>query len=217
MNTFPIDKQATFFLPGRAGKIEVATTFPDEENANTRKIVGIVCHPDPKQEGTMSNKVVTTVARALDILGFPTVRFNYRGVGQSEGGHSDTSGELQDLLTIIDWVKKVLPDYQIGLSGFSFGSYIAAAAANQRETAYLLTIAPPVTDYDYNSLKNIRCPWMLVQGGRDEVVDPQAVIAFAEHPPAPLKLIVFENAEHFFHGKLIQLRAMLVENLLNLL
>jgi alpha/beta superfamily hydrolase len=206
---FPQQK-TEFFLSGPAGNIEMATTFPTE---NFEQIVGIVCHPHPLHGGTMNNKVVTTVAKAFETLGLATVRFNYRGVGKSEGQYADTIGETADLIAIVNWVRQSLPDCKIWLSGFSFGAYISANVANQQKVSQLVSIAPAVNHADFTVLNHINCPWLVIHGDQDEVVPIAEIEAWAEHPPSPLKLIVFPDTSHFFHGKLIGLRDCLIEEL----
>ena len=110
-------KLQSLFFPGPAGQLEALTTWPNESRT---KIVGIICHPHPQQEGSMHNKVVTTLAKVFDYLGLPTVRFNFRGVGKSEGQYGKTIGETEDLLAVLSWVKSVLPNDTIWLGGFSF-------------------------------------------------------------------------------------------------
>ena len=199
-----------FLLPGLAGALEVITTWPKHA---LRKAVGIICHPHPLYAGTMYNKVVTTLAKAFDHLGLPTIRFNFRGVGDSEGEYGHTLGETDDLKSIYYWSKQVLPEYEVWLGGFSFGAYIAAKLANQKSIAQLVTVAPAVNHFDFFELTDIRCPWLAIHGDQDEIVPPKAVINFAEHPPTPIKLIVLPGAGHFFHGHLLELRDILQKEL----
>jgi len=209
MKEFPKEQKA-FILQGPAGALEVLTTWPAKD---LKKRVGIICHPHPQQQGTMSNKVVTTIAKAFDRLGLPTLRFNFRGVGKSEGEFGNTIGEREDLLAIMKWVKEVLPDHEIWLAGFSFGSFIAASIANQEKVTQLLTIATTVNHYDFVSLTNIQCPWLSIVGEQDELVPIAEVESFASNPPVPMKLIVMPGVGHFFHGHLIELRELIVKEL----
>lgn len=207
--TFPTDKQ-TFFIDGPAGCLEVMTTSPESP---TSDIVMIICHPHPLHEGTMHNKVVTTIARAGEQSQLPTVRFNFRGVGKSEGEYGEMVGETEDLLAIVAWTQQTLPNYEIILAGFSFGSFIAASVANKMKTRQLINIAPAVNHADFNSLSNIQCPWLVIQGDHDEIIPPERVFEFTKNPPAPLELIVLPDAGHFFHGRLVELREILIEKL----
>lgn len=209
MNEFPKETKH-FLLEGPAGQLEVLTTWP---KTTTQQTVGIICHPHPLQEGTMNNKVVTMIAKAFDHLGLATVRFNFRGVGKSDGEYGHTIGETEDLISIYQWVKSVLPEYEVWLGGFSFGSYIAAKVANQEAIMQLISIAPPVNHSDFYALTNIQCPWLIVQGDQDEVVPPKEVKDFAKNPPVPVKLIIMPEVGHFFHGRLIELRDILEKEL----
>ena len=208
-NHFP-ENTETFFIEGPAGKLEMLSVKP--ENFTSKKIA-IICHPNPEQSGTMQNKVVTTLAKVFEQLGMASLRFNFRGVGQSEGSHGQTIGEADDLRAVVAWVKKVQPEWEIVLAGFSFGSYIAAVVANEINPAYLISIAPPADRYDFNQLTNIRCPWWVVMGDADEIVSPAIVIEWAKHPPAPIHFLLLPVVSHFFHGHLIELRELLVARL----
>jgi uncharacterized protein len=208
-NHFP-DHTETFFIDGPAGKLEVLTVKP--LNFSSKK-VAIICHPNPEQSGTMQNKVVTTLAKVFERLEIPSVRFNFRGVGQSEGQHGKTIGEADDLRAVVAWVKQVLPDCEIILAGFSFGSYIAAIVANEINPAYLISIPPPADRYDFNQFNHIHCPWWVVMGEADEVVAPADVIAWAQNSSIPLHFILLPGIGHFFHGHLVELRELLFEKL----
>ncbi len=199
---FPLGKAKTTLI-GPAGKLEVMTTRPLEGG---KPVVGIVCHPNPLFGGTMNNKVVTTIVRAFEHLGVATVRFNFRGVGESEGEFDNAVGECEDLRAVISWVQHALPDYQLWLAGFSFGTYITASLANQMEVARLVSVAPTVVHHDFTQLTHIRCPWLVIQGDQDEVVSFNRVVEWTKQPPAPLKFIVMKGAGHFFHGRLVELR-----------
>lgn len=196
--------EALEMIAGPNGDLELITSkFPYE---GSKKAWGIVCHPHPLFGGTMHNKVVTTLTKTMQNLGVSTVRFNFRGVGKSEGQFDQGLGELYDLLAVVDWVLKERPDYDIWLAGFSFGAYIAAKAATQIPVSRLITVAPPVENFPMMNLPPITAPWILVQGEQDEVVSAQAVFAWAEsRDPKPF-ILRFPTAGHFFHGQLIELR-----------
>jgi uncharacterized protein len=201
---------AAFELLGPAGAIECATDVPAAESA--RAGVALICHPHPLQGGTMQNKVVTTLERALRELGLATLRFNFRGVGRSAGAFDNGIGETDDLLAIAQWAQRVRPGDALWLAGFSFGSYVATRAASMLPTRQLITIAPAVTRWDFTVLPAPPCPWLIVQGEADEVVDPAAVYAFAAtRRPAPTLVRVTETG-HFFHRRLIELRSLVQDN-----
>lgn len=194
-------------IQGPAGELELI--LAKAAASAERKSWGIVCHPHPLFGGTMYNKVVTTLAKTFQNLGVDTVRFNFRGVGSSQGQFDQGVGELYDLLAVVDWVLNERPDHDIWLAGFSFGAFIAAKAATQIPVARLVTVAPPVENFAMANLPPITAPWVLVQGEEDEVVSPQAVFAWAEsRDPKPL-IIRFPKTGHFFHGQLLALREQL--------
>ena len=194
----------TFLLPGPVGALEVATDMPAPDLA--RAGTAIICHPHPLQGGTMHNKVVTTLERALRELGLVTVRFNFRGIGASAGTFDDGRGETDDALAVAAWVQRVRPDDVLWMAGFSFGSYVALRVAGALPVRQLITVAPAVTRLDFSTLPAPACPWLVIQGETDEIVDPAAVYAFvAAHDPAPT-LVRVPDTGHFFHRRLIDLR-----------
>lgn len=195
------------FLAGPVGPLEALMTKPKSENPSR---VAIIFHPHPLHEGTMYNKVVTTLAKAFALKGYATVRFNYRGVGKSEGQYGEIQGEVEDGLAVYAWVKKTFPQAAISLAGFSFGAYISACIANQKPCAQLISVAPAVNHAPFSSLHDINCPWMVVQGEQDEIVPFSDVSAFVEASDKNITFKVFPNASHFFHGQLIPLREFLL-------
>ena len=199
--------EASLFLPGPSGPLEAATALPSASAA--RRGTAIVCHPHSQHGGTMHNKVVTIVARALRELGLATVVFNFRGVGASAGSYDDGRGETDDLLAVARWLRQVRPDDALWLAGFSFGSYVAARAVAQLPVAQLISIAPPVGRWDFAALPPPPCPWLIVQGESDDVVDAEAVYAFAAAlKPAPT-LVRMPETGHFFHRRLMDLRGVI--------
>jgi alpha/beta superfamily hydrolase len=203
---------AEILLPGPVGNLEVLTTRP----AGNPKGIAIICHPHPLYQGTMRNKVVTMLAKTMQQLEFVTVRFNYRGVGKSEGSYGNLQGEIEDLLAIKAWVQEQLPEFAVWLLGFSFGSFICASVANQaHDVAKLISVAPAVDHADYQQLTAIRCPWLVIQGELDEIVSYQKVRVFALHPPSPLTLVSMPRATHFFHGQLVELRDTIIKHVID--
>lgn len=189
-------------INGPAGQLEAVLT---PSNTTPIKYIGIVCHPHPLHGGTMNNKVVHTVVKSFRDLGMTTIRFNYRGVGNSAGGYDNGIGETDDVLAIIEYVKQHFPDHKICLAGFSFGAYVSLRAATQTPIHLLISIAPPVTNYEINGLVPA-CPWIIVHGDKDELFDINAVIDWVESLTPQPEFIRLANASHFFHGKLIELR-----------
>lgn len=209
MQSFP-STETTFLLPGPAGNLELIATPPGETKRNA---IAIICHPHPLFGGTMNNKVVSTLARSFKDLGLPTVRFNFRGVGKSEGKFDEGMGEVEDLLAVVKWVQKVSPETELWLAGFSFGGFIAASVAVQIPISQLVTVAPQVSRFTSISFPPITCPWILVQGDEDEIVSPEEVYAWVETLNPKPKLIRLPGADHFFHGQLLVLRQKLTDAL----
>lgn len=208
----------TFLLNGPAGAIEVLTHAPEAQpNAAALKIVALICHPHPQHGGTMHNKVVTMIERSLSELGIKTVRFNFRGVGQSTGEFGEGIGETEDLFAVLEWVQRVLPAQDLILAGFSFGSFVALRAAQLLKLRQLISIAPPVERYGYQELRRPNCPWLVVQGETDDVVDPDAVFRWADTVQPPLQLVRMPDTGHFFHRKLMDLRGVIKNSVKRLL
>ncbi|HVI59465.1 MAG TPA: alpha/beta fold hydrolase [Luteimonas sp.] len=201
---FP-DASGPATLPGPAGALELHVDLP-EEGVAPLPLVAIVCHPLPTEGGTMHNKVVTMAARALRELGAATVRFNFRGTGQSGGSYDEGRGEVEDLRAVADWVRERRPGDALWLAGFSFGAYVALRAAAEIKPAMLVTIAPPAGRWDFDAIEPPTMPWLVVQGENDEVVDPQAVYDWLAASKAQAELVRMPGTGHFFHRKLIDLR-----------
>lgn len=203
MPPFPTES-TSLLLPGLAGALELACALPDAGVA--RAGVAVISHPHPLQGGTMTNKVVTTLERTLLDLGFTTVRHNFRGVGRSEGAHADGIGETDDLVAIARWAMAQRAGDALWLAGFSFGSYVTLRAAGELDARQLILIAPPVGRWDFAAIAAPACPWLIVQGEADEVVDAEAVFAWAAALQPPQTVIRLPDTGHFFHRKLIDLR-----------
>lgn len=200
------------FIAGPVGQLEILTSFSETLSDKTQ--AAIICHPHPLHGGTMHNKVVHTLAKAFEILNIPTLRFNYRGVGQSKGTYAQSVGETQDCLAVYDWLANHLaPNPKIYLAGFSFGSYIALQASLLRPCSGLISIAPPIKSFNFENASHVRVPWLIVQGETDEVVCPQDVYDFIGELKISYDLIKMPETSHFFHGKLIDLRKILVDNI----
>jgi len=165
-----------------------------------------VCHPHPQYGGTMTNKVVHTLAKAFNELGAGAVRFNYRGVGASDGTYDDGNGETLDALAAIGWVKRRWPAAQLWLGGFSFGGAIAIRAAAQADARRLVTVAPAIRLVAVDVAARPRASWLVVQGDRDELVDAAHVQQWAASLQPPPELAMLPGVDHFFHGRLNDLR-----------
>jgi alpha/beta superfamily hydrolase len=192
-------------LHGPAGRIEALAGVP--EPATDRGVVAIICHPHPLHGGTLHNKVVAMLERSFLELGARTLRFNFRGVGASEGVHDHGDGETLDTIAVGEWLARVRPGDVLWLAGFSFGSMVAARAARHLPAKFLLSVAPPVGKYPvFEALTAPACPWLVVQGEDDDVVSPQAVYDFVARQADPPTLVRMPETGHFFHRKLLDLR-----------
>ncbi len=198
------------FLQGLSGQLEAVLTVPEQINKTWVAFLG---HPHSLQGGTMNNKVVTTMARAFKELGIPSLRFNFRGVGQSAGSYNEGIGESEDMIALVKGWQKEQENLKPVFAGFSFGSYVAYRTAAQFEHAMLITIAPPVHHYDYKEFNPAPHPWLIIQGDADEVVPYSLVIDFARQSSPVLPVIEFAETGHFFHGKLVELKVQLMEYL----
>ena len=197
-------ESAAVVLDGPAGIIEAAI---DRSDCPPQPAVAIVCHPLPTEGGSMHNKVVTMAARALREVGLDSVRFNFRGVGASAGTFDEGDGETDDLIAVAEWVRAQRPDAALWLAGFSFGAYVALRATATLQPSVMVSIAPPVgRSWDFSALTLPTCPWLVIQGEADEVVDPQAVFGWVEAMAQPPQLVRMPDTSHFFHRKLIDLR-----------
>ncbi len=191
-------------LKGPAGNIEASTSYP----ATMAKdfAVAVICHPHPLYGGSMANKVVHTLSEAFNGMGVPTLRFNFRGVGRSEGEYGQGIGEAEDLVAVSRWLQKRHPAAPLWLSGFSFGAYVVMRAQARLESSRLLLVAPPVSLFEFESLPPVAVPWFVIQGGRDEIVDPKVVQEWVRRQPRRPLFRLMGDADHFFHGRMNQLR-----------
>lgn len=200
---FP-DSASPLTLAGPAGALEAAVGVPEPDCA--RAGTAVICHPHPLQGGTMHNKVVTMIERSVRELGLRTVVFNFRGTGASEGAYDDGRGETLDLLAVAEWVGRVRPNDALWLAGFSFGSYVSLLAARHLPVKQMISIAPPVGRWDFSAAIAPPCPWLVVQGEDDDVVEPQAVFDWVEAMPEKPTLVRMPETGHFFHRRLMDLR-----------
>lgn len=197
-------REIPLFLDGPDGQLEALhLATPDAKG------VALICHPHPLFAGTMQNKVVATLQRAARDAGYATLRFNFRGVGQSAGSYAEGRGEVDDALAAAHWLAEQHPGLPLTLMGFSFGSCVAGNAAERLEgegveLAQLFMLAPPVERFDVDLPES--CPLTVIQPEADEVVTPERVYAWSAELSKPHELIRIPECSHFFHGKLIELK-----------
>ena len=195
-------------VAGPAGAIETLIETPGHALGRS---FGVICHPHPLFGGTLQNKVVHTLARSFQELGAPTIRFNFRGVGGSAGTFDDGRGETEDALAVIAEGRRRWPGAQLWLGGFSFGGAVAFRAASRAGAKLLVTVAPAVRLIDVSGSKVPECPWLIVQGDVDELVDPASVQQWAAAlVPAPI-VKMLPGVGHFFHGQLRELTTLVVD------
>jgi alpha/beta superfamily hydrolase len=205
---------ARALVDGAAGKIEVSASIPDAPRA-----IAVIAHPHPLFGGTMDNKVVTTVARAFTDAGAATFRFNFRGVGASEGAHDEGRGETDDLLQVVGHARRTAGELPLKLAGFSFGGAVATRASDRVDFVQLVLVAPGFRRLTGHGLgeapdpndPNLGAPGrhttsntVIVHGDLDETVPLADSIAWALVREVPV--VVVPGAEHFFHRKLHVLR-----------
>jgi alpha/beta superfamily hydrolase len=190
-------------IAGPVGSLEALCTEPPGGG----DAYAVVCHPHPLYGGTMENKVVTILARSLQECGMATVRFNFRGVNQSEGSYDEGRGETADAAAVADWAASRWPQRRLVAAGFSFGAYVAWRLAMERTAARLVMVAPPVQRFDFSpAAGQPHIPWIVIQGDADDVVDPVSVRRWAEASSPRPSFVALPEAGHFFHGHLQELR-----------
>jgi alpha/beta superfamily hydrolase len=199
------------YIDGPAGRLEALLEAPKNIE---RPMVAVLCHPHPQHQGTMMNKVIHTLSRSMNDLGVPAVRFNFRGVGASDGAYADGVGETDDALAVIDWARQRYAGADLCLLGFSFGAMVACRAALTAGAAQLITVSPAVSSM--GGLLNgaqPECPWLIIQGDADEVVSCEALLDWVNRLSPGPELVILPEVDHFFHGKLTLLRETVVSHL----
>ena len=197
----------SLFLDGPAGRLEALLN----SGAANATHAAVVCHPHPMFGGTMHNKVVFHAMKALNSFGFPVLRFNFRGTGLSQGEHDHGRGETDDVRIALDWLDR---EFHLPLifAGFSFGAAIGlrAACPDERVKAVIGLGIPvnPVDErsYDLECLQSCHKPKLFVSGSRDQFATPPKLQALASSLPDPKKLVIIESADHFFEGRLREMR-----------
>lgn len=194
-------------IEGPAGNLQLLVNGIDREREPSG--IAVICHPHPQYGGTLDNKVVHTVARAFRDAGITAVRFNFRGVGRSEGSFAQGVGEREDLQAVIDWIKKRQPELPVWLAGFSFGGAVAAAFARDHRDviAGLVLVSPALGNYGFDEKDSLSVPGLLLQGEEDDVLAPEIVYQWVDrHSDAGIQLQRMPKAGHFYHGQLTELK-----------
>lgn len=195
---------AEIIIPGPAGRLEGRY----QESSILEAPVALVLHPHPMQGGTMNSKVTYVMYQTFVKLGFNVMRFNFRGVGKSEGTFDDGNGELSDAATVLDWLQTENPNARnYWIAGFSFGAWVAMQLLMRRpEIDGFIVASPPANMYDFNFLAPCPVSGLLIQGDIDEVVPLTAVEGLAkklrQQKGIKIDLSIIKGADHFFSGKL---------------
>lgn len=213
-------------IPAPAGVLEIDALWQQDNPCNpSTDTVALLCHPNPLFEGTMHNKVVTTMYRFARDNGMHAVRFNFRGVGRSTGEHDYADGEVVDAMTVLQWIAEQTTARQLWLGGFSFGGYVTARVAEQMmvsphiwgltdfEILKVALIAPSVEKNDSSDISLPVDDTFEIYGNADEVIDPDNMQAFAERLGIAVSIV--DGAGHFFHGRLSELKKLLEQHTYN--
>ncbi len=161
----------------------------------------VICHPHPEYGGTMDDAVVTTVARSLQTAGVATLRFDFRGVGRSEGRHGGGVAEVDDVRAALDWLAERAPGARLSLAGYSFGAAVALrAGAVDPRPERLAAIALPAAMLDVTFLADCRTPTLFVHGDRDQFSPAAQFEALLARCPAASQVVRIPGADHFLHG-----------------
>lgn len=195
-------------IAGPAGTLQILEEMPAEMPA----AVAVICHPHPLHGGSLNNKVVHQLAKTFTELGAASIRFNFRGVGDSEGEYDEGRGELQDLLAVAAWAQARWPELPLWLGGFSFGGFIALQAAQKLAPQRLVTVAPAVNYFTDRALDLPGISWLLIQGDADDIVPAELVTGWTSSLEFQPQMVLLEGAGHFFHGRLNELKQTIVDS-----
>ncbi|MBM3781981.1 MAG: alpha/beta hydrolase [Acidobacteria bacterium] len=185
-------------LAGPAGRLDLKIDLPPDAPC----AVAVIAHPHTQYGGTLQTRPVAYVARALTTIGVAAVRFNFRGAGTSAGTFDEGRGEQDDFRAVVDYAAARWPGLPIWAVGLSFGSWVAlTAGATDPRVTQLVAIAPPVDRYDYAAAIAADKPVVIIHGEADELIPVKLVRRFYGQLPEPRELLVIEDADHMFDGK----------------
>jgi alpha/beta superfamily hydrolase len=192
-------------IQGPAGRLEVLLEQPDLPQGGHPRAAVVFAHPHPQHGGTMHTKAVYRATKALARIGCVVLRFNFRGVGQSEGAWDEGRGEREDFRAALDFMAARHPELELWAAGFSFGSWVAltVGAADDR-VSLLLGIAPAVNMHDYSVLESSTKPKFFIHGERDELIPLRTLREFYGRLPEPRELVVIDGADHLFDGRVLE-------------
>ena len=188
-------------IAGPAGRLEVLLAESAMADAPLRAAV-VVAHPHPQYGGTMHTKVVYQMTKALGRIGCAVLRFNFRGVGLSEGTYADGAGELDDFRAALEFMHQRYPSARLWTGGFSFGAWIAlTVGATDSRVSTLIGVAPPLARYDFEAVRVSVKPKFFIQGAFDELCPLKEMQQFYARTEEPKELVVIDGADHLFDGK----------------
>ena len=195
---------SNLLIDGPTGALEVIFTKPEA----VPSALALICHPHPQFGGTMDNKVVQTLAKALAELGCATLRFNFRGVGKSAGVFDDGVGETEDAAAALAWARSQVPESTpLVAAGFSFGCFVQTLLLPRSQPQQLVLVGPAVNRF---TISEVAKDTIIIHGEEDDVVPLADVMNWAR--PQGLPVTVFPGAGHFFHGRLTELKAVIKRN-----
>lgn len=190
----------SLFLAGPAGRLESILWSP---SSGAPSMAAVICHPHPLFGGTMHNKVVYQAAKSLDALGLPVLRFNFRGTGLSEGKHDRGEGERDDVRVALDFLAAEFPSIPLLVCGFSFGCWVGLrVGCEDVRVRSLIGLGAPVNNVDFSYLLQCEKPKLFVHGANDIYGAVEKLKSVVSSLPGENKLVVVEDADHFFVGKL---------------
>jgi alpha/beta superfamily hydrolase len=196
-----------FYLDGDAGKMQCLLDLPENEPRG----IALVAHPHPLYGGTMENKVAQTLARTFVTLGYAVARFNFRGVGESEGVYDDGKGEVDDMAIMYEHMRARYPDLPITLSGFSFGTFVQAQFAQRleaegRPAERLVLVGTAAGKWP---MPPVPQDTILIHGEQDDTITMQQVFDWAR--PLDIPVTIIPGADHFFHRKLGHIKNLVIQ------
>jgi len=198
-------------LQGSAGRLE---GLLQERDAHDHEVTAVVCHPHPLYGGTLHNKVAHRVASALFGMGVAVLRFNFRGVGASEGAFDQGRGELEDAQAALAFMRERYPNARRWIAGFSFGSWVASRlAAGEADAEQLILIAPPVHTQTFAEMRTCVVPKLVIQGTADDICRPENLARVFPGWADPKRLIEVPQASHFFDKQLAELAEAVLEGM----
>jgi alpha/beta superfamily hydrolase len=202
------------FLSGPEGKLEAILWSP---SVGAPAMAAVVCHPHPLFGGTIHNKVVYQAAKSLDALGFAVLRFNFRGTGLSEGKHDRGDGERGDVKAALDFLATEYPGIPLLLAGFSFGCWVGLrVGCEDARVTRLIGLGAPVNNADFSYLTKCEKPKLFVSGSNDMYGEAEKLKAIVANVPGENRVVIVEDADHFFVGKLDQVTRAITNWLLKL-